>query len=84
MAVGSVLFLQHFAGFCLAGEPELVLSQPFVPAATRWGPQATVLYRGQAEGARAGRGRAQPHCFGDTGASSEGVQGCSPSACVPC
>lgn len=34
------------------------MSQPFVPAATRWGPQPAVLYRGQAEGARAGRSRA--------------------------
>lgn len=27
------------------------MCQPFVPAATRWGPQAVVPYRGQAEGA---------------------------------
>lgn len=58
MAVGSVLPLRHFASV-LPGRraAELGLSRPFVPAATRWGPQAVLLFRGQAEGAGAGRRR---------------------------
>lgn len=51
MAVGSVPPLQRFARAPPGRRTaELVLPQPFVPAATRWGPQAVVLYRGQAEG----------------------------------
>lgn len=54
--MGSVLPLQHFPRV-LPGQrtAALVLSQPFVPAATRGGPQAVVLSRGQAGGARAAR-----------------------------